>query len=254
MAARHCRTKPDSIVTSTAFSALGQTRRADLPLKVRAHNTTIGLLGEIMNLFQSARGLSRTLLRLSAVLLVASTSACISPSFYVDRSLGDVPPSQVRKSVNPQPVQLMYDFQTKGASNTRAADFTRATVLSTVQASNLFSSVSTDPVTGGAILSISINNVSLTDDAASKGFMTGLTLGAAGTMVTDGYVCTVDYVSGPNAAKVTTVTKHALHTVIGNTDAPQNADKATNAGEAVQTIVRQLVSRGVNDLPASGLR
>lgn len=204
-----------------------------------------------MNLIKSARALSRTVLRLSAVLAVVSTSACISPSFYVDRSLGDVPPAQVRKIASPKPVQLLFDFQSKGASNTRATDFTKAMALSTAQASPLFSSVSTDPVPNGAILSVTINNVALTDDAASKGFMTGLTLGAAGSVVTDGYTCTVDYVSGPNAPKISTTTKHALHTVIGNTDAPQNADKAVNVNEAVQTIVRQLVARGVNDLAAN---
>jgi len=204
-----------------------------------------------MKLSDYKRGLSRVMLRLCAVLLVASTSACISPSFYVDRTLGDVPSSEVRKIASAKPAQLLFDFQTKGASNTRATDFTKATVLSTVQASPLFSSVGTAPVPNGAILSITINNVSLTDDAASKGFMTGLTLGAAGSMVTDGYTCTVDYVSGPSAPKIRTTTKHALHTVIGNTDAPQNADKAANANEAVQMIVRQLVSRGVNDLAAN---
>lgn len=67
-------------------------------------------------------------------------------------------------------------------------------VYEQVSQSGLFSQVSYDPVPSGRKLSISINNIALTDNVAAKGFGVGLTFGLVGTMVTDGYICTVNYV------------------------------------------------------------
>jgi hypothetical protein len=177
-------------------------------------------------------------------------SGCISPKAYVDRSLGDVPPDKRVVVANPHPVQLIFEFQTKGATNSRGTKALAPQAMSAANDSRVFSEISSSPVSNGAVLSIKINNVPITDDAAAKGFMTGLTFGLAGTAVTDGYVCTVDYLPGGDAPRVTTQVKHAIHTVIGNKSPPPNSDRAASLDEAAFKVTRQMVSHGLNQLAA----
>lgn len=169
---------------------------------------------------------------------------------YVDNSLKDVAASEYVRPKSVQPTQLVFSFQTKGAPNAQATEFLKAQVMETTLASGLFSSVSNDPVPNGSLLSITINNVPVDDNAFAKGFATGLTFGLAGNVVTDGYVCTVDYSGAPGSAKITKTTRHAIHTTVGAKSAPANATKAKNLGEAVKTMARQIVGNALKDLSA----
>lgn len=168
---------------------------------------------------------------------------------YVDASVKEVPAAQFSRPAQPHPVQLVFEFQTKGAANTRASERIKPMVTDGIKATGLFSEVDDKPVAGGAVMSVTINNIVLTDDAYSKGFMTGLTLGAAGSTVTDGYVCTVKYlVPGSGGAALTKTTKHAIHTSLGSAGAPPNSVKAASIDEAVRTMVRQIVSNALQAL------
>jgi hypothetical protein len=167
---------------------------------------------------------------------------------YVDKGLKDVAPAEYMKPPEPKPVQLLFNFQTKGAANARATKFLSEEVTRTVTASGLFSSVSTDPVSGGALLSITLNNVPITDNAFAKGFATGLTFGLAGSQVSDGYVCTVDYLPAAGRAQLQKKLRHAIHTTVGAKGAPDNGIKAKNPTEAVTTMARQIVGNGLKDL------
>ena len=109
-------------------------------------------------------------------------SGCLSIRSFVDPSLGDVPTTERVAPVNPQPVQLIFEFRTQGAANARATNLLREQITESVRGSRLFSEVSTNPVAGGALLSIVIDNIPQ-EGAASRGFATGLTLGLAGTTV-----------------------------------------------------------------------
>lgn len=187
----------------------------------------------------------------NALLLVVSVlalSGCISPKPYVDRTLGDVPADTRVVVGNPHPVQLIFEFQTKGATNSRATSLLAPRAIDAAKASGGFSEISSSPVATGSIVSIKINNFPLTDNAAGKGFMTGLTFGLAGTQVTDGYLCTVEYLPGGDGPRLTTEVKHAVHTVIGNASPPPNSDRAANYDEAAYKVTRQLVSHGMNQL------
>jgi len=171
-------------------------------------------------------------------------------TMYVDNSLKEVSAADYRHPPAAQPAQLLFAFQTKGAANARATELLKKEVLDTAIASGLFASVSTDPVPGGALLSITINNIPVTDNAFAKGFATGLTFGLAGNVVTDGYLCTVDYAGPSGSQKISKTARHAIHTTVGAKGAPPNATKAKNPGEAVKTMARQVVGNALKDLSA----
>lgn len=166
---------------------------------------------------------------------------------YLDNSVAELTPAEKVSVANPQPVQLLYEFQTKGAPNGQATDLTKKTVAETIKASGLFSEVSTDPVPNGALLHIVINNVPL-DDAAAKGFVTGLTLGLAGSTVGDGYFCNAEYQAAPKTPQINAKIQDAIYTSLGATNGPKNATEMPDINTAVQTMVRRVVSHMVNDL------
>lgn len=177
---------------------------------------------------------------------VAALSAC--SSMYVDGNVKEVPAAQFRKPVAPHPVQVLFEFQNKGTLNARATDLLKAQVTEMVSTSGLFSTVGGEPAPGGAMLSITLNNVPLSNDAAAKGFITGLTFGLAGNSVTDGYVCTAKYFDGTGSQPLTKSANHALHTTIGTGSPPAGAVKAANGEAAIRTVTRDVVSTVLNDL------
>lgn len=196
-------------------------------------------------MYQSNR--LRRLFQIATLLLaVAATTGCAS--FYVDTGLKDLQPEQVQKVASPKPVQLLFEFQTKGAANSAATSHLKKQVTDLVSRSGMFSSVSDTPADGGAVLHLTINNVPMSDDAFAKGFVAGLTFGAAGSVVTDGYICNVTYLPGNGAPRVTKTLRHAIHTTVGAKNGPANAKQASSLTEAVETMVRQIVLNGLNDL------
>jgi hypothetical protein len=173
-------------------------------------------------------------------------SACYTT--YVDGSLKDIPPERFQHAGQAQPVQLLYEFQTRGASNSQATALTKEGVAEVVRRTGLFSPVGTEPVAGGAVLNIIINNVPVGDDAAAKGFVTGFTFGVVGNQVTDAYLCTVDYLPRSNAQKISRTVRHAIHTTVGAKGAPENAVLAPSQAEAVKIMIRQAVSNALDAL------
>ena len=183
---------------------------------------------------------------IACVFAVLMLGGCaISP--YVDNGLQDLRPDEKVAVANPKPVQLLFEFQTKGVENGRATDFIKGEVQATVQASGLFSQLGGTPVPDGSLLHIVINNVGNTDEAVSKGFATGLTLGLAGNTFTDGYICTVDYLAG-GTKKFEQVTRDMIYSNIGAKSAPEHAEKAASLEIAIKTVTRRMVSHALNDL------
>jgi hypothetical protein len=190
------------------------------------------------------------LLRRFALLLsllgLLSLTGCAS--YYVDNATKEVPVSSYKKPDAPKLVQVIFEFQTKGVANARATDFIAPIVMEQIKASGLFAKVDTAPVEGGVLLNVVINNVPLSDDAFSKGFVTGLTLGLAGSQVGDGYVCTMKYLSGTQSSAITETTRHAIYTVLGAKGAPDNGTKMDSLDMAVKTMTKQIVSTTLNEL------
>jgi hypothetical protein len=183
---------------------------------------------------------------MAASALALSMTGCAS--FYVDTATKEIPAEAYQKPTSPKPVQLVFDFQTKGVANARATKYLSSQVTEQIKHSGLFSEVTDTPVADGALLSVVLNNVPLTDDAFGKGFVTGLTFGLAGSQVSDGYVCTLKYTPTSQADPITETSRHAIHTVLGAHEAPANGIKVDNMESAVKTMTRQIVSNVLNDL------
>lgn len=197
-----------------------------------------------------SRQFSAALLRRAALTVWLLSALMLSgcASFYVDTATRDVAPAEMHKPAQPGPVQVLFEFQTKGTPNARATDHLRTQVISEIQASGLFTSTSDSPSPSGALLSLKLNNVPLTDNAFGKGFVTGLTFGLAGSQVSDGYVCTVEYIGPQAASPIVKTARHAIHTVIGAKGAPENANKSESIDDAVRTMTRQIVGNALKEL------
>jgi hypothetical protein len=185
-------------------------------------------------------------LRLLMVGAVSALTGCAS--MYVDGTTKEIPVAEYKAPAAPKPVQFVFEFQTKGVANDRATAFLKDKVLEQVKSSRLFSNVSDKPVEGGALLSISLNNVPLSDDAFTKGFVTGLTFGLAGSQVSDGYICTAKYSPSAGVTAISKQARHAIHTTVGAAATPANATKAASGEEAVTLMTRQILSNVLNDL------
>jgi hypothetical protein len=194
---------------------------------------------------RSAGAIARAL---CCALVAIAFTGCMS--MYVDNSLQEVPPSAYQRPNNPEPVQLLFSFQTNGVANAKGTETLIQEATSAVTASGLFAGVSRDPVPGGALMSITINNVPITSQgsAMTKGVVTGATLGLAGSEVSDGYVCTIEFVRSFDAPKVTSSVQHAIHSTIGVKGAPANGTKAANPETAVKTVTRQAIANALKAL------
>lgn len=184
---------------------------------------------------------------ISSMLILASMmTGCTS--VYVDTATKEVPVEQMKRVVDPKPVQLVFEFQTKGVPNPRATDLLKDAVGKEVKESGLFSSVSTDSTPNVGLLNVTLNNIPLTDDAASKGFVTGMTFGLAGSTVTDGYICTLSYLPPGQVTPIVKTVRHAIHATIGNASPPPAAQKSTSILEAINKVTRDVLSNALNDL------
>ena len=183
---------------------------------------------------------------LAAGLLLANMTGCAS--FYLDTATREIPVEAYKKPAAPKPVQVVFEFQTKGVANATATKYLSAQVVKQIKGSGLFSEVKDTPVADGALLNVVLNNVPLTDDAFSKGFVTGLTFGLAGSQVSDGYVCTIKYLPSPQDAAIDKTARHAIHTVMGAKEGPNNGTKVESLEVAVKTMTRQIVSTALDDL------
>jgi hypothetical protein len=188
----------------------------------------------------------RLFIRIVALLALAALTGCAT--HFVDGAVRDIKPAEFSRPAQLKPVQVVFEFQTKGVTNARATEFVKKSVIEHLKASGLFELVDDKPVAGGALLSVTLNNVPLTDDAFAKGFMAGLTFGAAGAQVTDGYICTMTYLRPGQASPVVKTARHAIHTTVGAASVPANAYKAASIDEAIKIMVRQILALTLNDL------
>ncbi len=182
--------------------------------------------------------------------VAAATASHALAGAYVDNALGDVSAAQWAKVASPQPVQLLFEFETNGAPNPRATKFLADKVTETVKSSGLFSQVLDAPAANGALLHVVINDVADSDaraHAEGKGFVTGLSLGLVGSTIAETYECKVEFAAGPSSDKIAKTARHKLYTQLGLTaQAPANATKVANTREAIYTIARQCVANPLN--------
>jgi hypothetical protein len=192
----------------------------------------------------------RELARRAALGMLLAATALLGgcASAYLDGTTKEIPVAQFKRPATPAPVQVLFDFQTKGVTNAQASAMLRDRVMAQVKGSGLFSDVGSAVVPSGAVLSITLNNVPMSDDAFSKGFLTGLTFGLAGSQVSDGYVCTATYRSSGDAKPLVKQARHAIHTTLGAAATPGNATKMPDHKEAAFQMTTQVISNVLNDL------
>lgn len=190
--------------------------------------------------------MSKLLRSIAVGLLALSMTGCAS--FYVDTATKEIPVEAYKKPASPKPVQVVFEFQTKGVANATATQFLSPQVMEQIKGSGLFSELKETPVADGALLSVVLNNVPLTDNAFGQGFVTGLTFGLAGSQVSDGYVLNMKYIPTAQAPAINKTARHAIHTVMGAKEAPTNSTKVDSLELAAKTMTRQIVSTALDDL------
>ncbi|QGZ39803.1 hypothetical protein IP92_02114 [Pseudoduganella flava] len=189
--------------------------------------------------------------RFSIVAALAGTTLLTGcATTYVDTMTKEVAASEYRKPTQAKPVTVSFEFQTNGAPNSRATEFLKAQVTDQLENSGLFATASGTP--GAGQLQVVLNNVPLQgQNAAAAGFVTGLTFGAVGSTVTDGYVCTISYLPPGQAQPVKVSARHAIHTTMGASSAPANAQESPSMEAAVRKMTRDVVSTALRDLSNS---
>lgn len=184
---------------------------------------------------------------LAVLSCAVALTGCLSMNSYVDPALPRVAKADIAATANPRPVQVAFEFRSKGSANAAATAELQPRIVAVAAESGLFSTVSRDA--GGAdagLLTVVIDNVPLEgENAAAEGFGTGLTFGLAGSMVTDVYVATVTYNRGGETTSVDV--RHALHSTIGNKAGPEGLTAVTPL-EAVHQVIDQIVWNGLDEL------
>ena len=195
---------------------------------------------------------TKGLMALAALLLFVVPTAAQAAKWYVDNTLGEVKPEEKKTPATPRPVQLIFEFQRDGAPNPRATKEVKPWIIEALQKSGAFSEVLETPVDGGAVLSVTFNNIvkkEEVDEAKKDGFRAGLGFGLFGGVVaTDRYDVTFEYLPGEGSASIKTLVQHALHMKYGKKDVEIPGTQVKNVTEAVKTVVRQATDRGVNNL------
>ena len=179
--------------------------------------------------------------------LMIATSGCLSIKAYVDPQLPRVGYADLLARAAPRPVSLRVDFHRNGEPATLGVSTARETVRAVVEKSKLFSSLLEKPSDDVDRLEIVLDNVGDTGDAAGKGALTGLTFGAKGSQVTDGYVFTATFRAVGKPA-VTKTYRHAIHSTIGNAEGPPGLVAEESLRAAFNKVVEGLVLNLLLDL------
>lgn len=182
---------------------------------------------------------------LAALVVCVSMTGCMSMKMYVDPALPVVSKAQIAPPATPRPVHVLFEFRTKGSANAKATAEVRSRVVAVAAESGLFSSIADAGQGDAGVLKLVIDNIPKTDNAAAKGFGTGLTLGMVGSMITDGYVCTATYTRDGKSTE--TVVRHALHSTIGNHSGPANL-KPMEPQAAIHQVMDQMTWNSLKEL------
>jgi hypothetical protein len=188
-------------------------------------------------------------LRVVAALLVLMvvTGGCFSVKAYVDPQLPKASYADLLARRDPRPVALMVEFHRNGKPATLGVSTAKEEVRAAVEKSKLFSSLLDKPSDDVDRLEIVLDNVGDTGGAAGKGALTGLTFGAKGSQVTDGYIFTATFRAVGKQA-VTKVYRHAIHSTIGSAEGPPGLVAEESVRAAFNKVVEGLVLNLLLDL------
>jgi hypothetical protein len=181
-----------------------------------------------------------------ALALVGSLAFAGCATHYVDGNTPERPSSSYVKPAQPHPVQVVFEFRTRGVANSRVTDLLREQAIHQVRESGLFSRIDLEPSPEGGLLALSLDNAVNPDESPGmKGAVTGATLFLVKNFVRDDYVCTARYAGPGESAPLEKTVRHALHTSIGAVGGspPSGAVQAQDGRKAIETVLRQALSQ-----------
>lgn len=188
---------------------------------------------------------------LKSFALVAAISlgvgGCMSPKSFVDPTYPKVAYDQIAKRQSPLRLNLTVEFQRNGEHFPKADSMLRDNTERVLRGSGVIVPVSDR---GEGEIRVVVNNIADRGAAAAKGFGTGLTLGLAGSTVTDAYEMSVAISAKGKTVKRVAV-KHALHTAIGNTTIPEGLETMPPQA-AFERVLEQMILRVLHDIQGKG--
>lgn len=185
---------------------------------------------------------------LAVILLAGVLTGCISPKSYVDPAFSKASYNDIKAVDKKYDSLVQVEFQRNGELLPQANNEVRGHVERTLRATGV---ITPNNAAENFTIKVVVNNVADMSDAFSKGFGTGLTFGAVGSTVTDYYEIEINY-TGEDGKTITENYKHALHTTIGNADAPIENVPETTPAAGFGTIVEQTILNFIADMQKQG--
>jgi hypothetical protein len=185
-------------------------------------------------------------LRIALMLATVLTlSGCLTTQSYIDPKLHDLSWTVVKAPAQKHAVALSTEFYRNGQRMARADKQAQGAVERALDHSGVFARSVAAPAT----MKVKIDNLANMAEAMKKGFGTGLTFGAAGSTVTDGYEITIDYTE--NGQTVTKTYQHAIHNTIGNAPPVTSATPMAPV-QAFDQVVEDAIMHFVRDMQNEG--
>ncbi len=195
-----------------------------------------------MGMIVSMRRLPAIVFCLVAAITLAG---CATTRMYVDPTLPMFSELDLAHPAQPRPLHVVFEFRTNRRTNPSVTARLRPRIFAIVNQSGLFSGISNTAGNDIGELKLVIDNVVLTDNAATKGMESGLTMGIASSTVTDGYICTASYTW--HGRPVQTTVRHALHTTLGNEPGPPGQEPKERV-VAIHWVLDQIMWNALKNL------
>lgn len=172
-------------------------------------------------------------------------AACVTPVPYVDPKY-DAAPITVPAEVADMQAALSVEFYRNGERAKSVDKPIRKVVVAALEKRGVEVSE-----TATTKINVSMNNMADLGDAAASGFGTGLTLGLAGSTVSDFYKATVTIDDGVKPFSQSY--DHALHTTVGRVKEPPIAGvlPAGNVQSAISSLVGDIIDQALFDYVAA---
>lgn len=173
-------------------------------------------------------------------------AGCLSQHAYLDNKLPRVELAEIQPGAAPVPVRLVFEFQLNGAADAGVSKHLRGKVVTAMAETGLFKTIQDADSKDVARLEIVMNDTGDVAGAQMQGALSGLTLGLAGSLVTDHYIWDATW-TAPGREPVKKRFEHELHTTVGNHDGPEGLEPIP-MDQAVDLLIQQLVRITLRDL------
>ena len=155
---------------------------------------------------------------------------------------------EINKRSEPLKLKLAAEFQRNGTHYEKADTILKDNSERILRGTGVIMP-SVEPVDGE--ITIVCNNVGDSGSAAAKGIGIGLTFGAIGNTVTDGYKLSVLIKTKDGRTISRGEIIHALHTAIGNTSVPEGVETVL-PNVAFERVLEQMLLKAIKDMQESG--